>query len=105
MIKHLVCCCLLIITTFSSAKEAESVGVGYSLNGEHKFITGYKKANRYIFNQESNRIVHLVTLDWPPYIGEHLCNKGWVFQFAVALLTSKGYQVQIEFFALGACGT
>lgn len=97
MIKHLVCCCLLIITTFSSAKEAESVGVGYSLNGEHKFITGYKKANRYIFNQESNRIVHLVTLDWPPYIGEHLCNKGWVFQFAVALLTSKGYQVQIEF--------
>lgn len=97
MIKHVVLFCLSIFAAISSAKDGVTLGVSYVINAEHQFIPGHKKANRYIFNQESNRIVRLVTLDWPPYIGEDLCNKGWVFQFAVAILTSKGYQVQIEF--------
>jgi polar amino acid transport system substrate-binding protein len=43
-------------------------------------------------------VVNLATLNWPPYISEGVCNKGWVFQFTVALLVSNGYQVIIHFY-------
>ena len=87
-------CCLY--ASFSVAKSDE-VSVRYVYQAEQHVTTGRKVNGVYIFNQQSDRVLKLVTLDWPPYIGEHLCNKGWVFQFAVALLVSKGFEVQISF--------
>jgi len=52
----------------------------------------------YGYNLDANHVLKLVTLDWPPYIDENLCNKGWLYQFAVSSLLEKGYGVQISFY-------
>jgi len=86
---------LLQINTAVYANE--TISVGYLKNGKYIVNEGTKTTNGYIFNQNTNKQVKLATLDWPPYIGQNLCNKGWVFKFTVALLVSKGYQVEIDF--------
>ncbi|WDE14432.1 transporter substrate-binding domain-containing protein [Thalassomonas haliotis] len=72
--------------------------VSYVKNGKVVKITGEITADGYRFNSQSKKTINLATLQWPPYIGEHLCNKGWVFQYAVALLAQKGYQINIHFY-------
>ena len=72
--------------------------VTYTYQGNQQSLQGQLTANGYRYNEGASKKVSLATLDWPPYIGEDLCNKGWVFQFAVALLVSKGYQVDIHFY-------
>ncbi|MFT5757206.1 MAG: polar amino acid transport system substrate-binding protein [Alteromonadaceae bacterium] len=86
-----------IIITSTQAKNSQIV-VEYTLENKNKIIKGRKTENGYQFNASSKNILNLATLEWPPYIGENLCNKGWVFQLTVALLVSKGYQVNIHFF-------
>ena len=95
---------LLFIVYFSlvavvQAEEAnEKLTVNYYINEQQQTIQGIKTSNGYRFNQSSKKIVNLATLNWPPYISEDVCNKGWVFQFTVAILVSKGYQVNIHFY-------
>ncbi|WP_281556351.1 transporter substrate-binding domain-containing protein [Thalassomonas sp. RHCl1] len=72
--------------------------VSYVEDGAVVNITGEITTDGYRFNARSKKTVHLATLQWPPYIGENLCNKGWVFQYAVALLVQKGYQVNVHFY-------
>lgn len=76
----------------------ENIEVNYINNGQHLSITGNKVGYQYIFNSNSEKILRLATLNWPPYISEEQCNMGWVFQLTVAMLVSKGYQVRIQFF-------
>jgi len=76
----------------------ENLTVNYSTNGQQQTIQGKKTPQGYQFNQSSDKVLNLATLNWPPYISEDVCNKGWVFQFTVALLVSKGYQVNIHFY-------
>jgi len=83
--------------TISSAFANEKMAVGYFQHGKYIVTEGIKTETGYIFNQQSNKKIKLSTLDWPPYIGQNLCNKGWVFKFTVALLSSKGYRVEINF--------
>lgn len=92
----IVVLCLL----FSTITPAQSsvLMVEYNWQGEIHQLQGEKTLSGYRFNTQSNKVLNLATLDWPPYIGEELCNKGWVFQFTVALLVAKGYQVNIHFF-------
>lgn len=45
----------------------------------------------------NNKSVLISTLDWQPYIGEHMCQQGWVQQLTVALLHSQGYSVTAQF--------
>ena len=52
----------------------------------------------YGYNLDAKHVLKLVTLDWPPYIDENLCNKGWLYQFAVSSLLEKGYGVHISFY-------
>ncbi len=85
------------ISTFFANTDS-SLRIKYSLAGEEFVIQGKKTSFGYQFNASSERVLNLATLNWPPYIGEELCNKGWVFQFSVALLVSKGYQVNIHFY-------
>jgi len=89
----------LLLSTFAYAEQKDNLlQVQYSYQGKHYVIQGEKTPEGYRFNSESDKVLTLATLNWPPYISEDLCNKGWVFQFAIALLTSKGYQVNIQFF-------
>ena len=90
--------CLNFIIMVPSQAENTSIVVEYTLGNEKKSITGKKTKSGYQFNRSSQNVINLATLDWPPYIGEGLCNKGWVFQLTVALLVSKGYQVNIHFY-------
>ncbi|MBA6232465.1 transporter substrate-binding domain-containing protein [Colwellia sp. MB3u-28] len=95
---------LLIYCSINSIAQAkvkaqdEKLVVSYYANGQEFSIFGKKTSQGYRFNGHAKKIIHLATLNWPPYIGETLCNKGWVFQFTVALLASKGYQVNINFY-------
>jgi polar amino acid transport system substrate-binding protein len=75
----------------------ENIEVNYISNGQKVSISGNKIGPNYVFNSNSNNILRLVTLDWPPYISEKQCSMGWVFQLTVALLVSKNYQVQVQF--------
>jgi len=88
---------LAFININSIAFANEKISVGYFKQGKYIVSEGIKTSTGYVFNQNSNKTVKLSTLDWPPYIGRNLCNKGWVFKFTVALLASKGYQVEIDF--------
>jgi len=96
---------LLVLIVYSSlspaalAKEvSDKLTVSYYLNEQQQTIDGIRTSHGYRFNEDSDKIINLATLNWPPYISEDVCNKGWVFQFTVALLVSKGYQVNIHFY-------
>jgi polar amino acid transport system substrate-binding protein len=97
---------LLIYYSINSIAQAkvqtqaqdEKLVVSYYVNGQELSVFGKKTSQGYRFNGHAKKIINLATLNWPPYIGEELCNKGWVFQFTVALLASKGYQVNINFY-------
>jgi|GEM_PF-260292 len=93
---------LLAYLSFNSAAQTkdqgESLTVHYFSNDQEHFISGIKTPQGYRFNPNAKKVINLATLNWPPYIGEDICNKGWVFQFAVSLLASKGYQVNVHFY-------
>jgi polar amino acid transport system substrate-binding protein len=91
---------ILYFAVFSCVAEQATTRVLVKYYHEQKLVVlpGEKTELGYRFNPISNQIVNLATLDWPPYIGESLCNKGWVFQYTVALLVSKGYQVVVNFY-------
>ena len=78
--------------------QSEQLTVTYFIEGQKHIVYGEKTPMGYRFNADSEKVLHLASSNWPPYISEDLCNKGWIFQFAVAILASKGYQVNIHFF-------
>ena len=66
--------------------------------GSHR-VEGRKiNAHSYQYNKEADKQLILTTLDWKPYIGEHICRQGWVLQTAVALLHSMGYGATVTFY-------
>lgn len=72
--------------------------ISYIYNDQTITVKGQRyKAGMLYKAQNSARTLTIATLNWPPYIGENLCNKGWVYHFAVALLNSQGFNVYIEF--------
>ncbi|WP_152614472.1 substrate-binding periplasmic protein [Pseudoalteromonas luteoviolacea] len=82
---------------FSTLANA-SLQVGFFKSGQYQMIVGEPHKNGYLFSKNPTKDqLHLVTLDWPPYIGDQLCNKGWVFQFTISLLVDQGYPVYVEF--------
>lgn len=87
----------LILILFSSYCFAE-VPVTYMQDNTRHTVIGERYKSGYLFSTpNSNQTIHVVTLDWPPYIGNKLCNKGWVYQFSTAILHSAGYSAYIEF--------
>lgn len=89
--------CLIFLVGKSNANIGQSVIVTYKKNNEQVRLIGYKKEGFYHFNDNSEKQVTLATLDWPPYISEQQCDKGWVFQLAVSLFHSAGYGIKIRF--------
>ena len=89
---------LFIFLLIFAADTAAEIPITYQSSDNHIMLHGepYKSGTLYKANN-SKQMLHIATLDWPPYIGDKLCNKGWVYQFAVSLLNSQGYSVYIEF--------
>ncbi|TQF71586.1 amino acid ABC transporter substrate-binding protein [Pseudoalteromonas luteoviolacea] len=95
--RMLVYLALGYLALFATTSHA-SLQVGFFKSGQYQMIMGEKYKNGYLFSKNPTKEqLHLVTLDWPPYIGDQLCNKGWVFQFTVSLLVDQGYPVYLEF--------
>jgi len=87
----------LALLLFSSSSFAQ-VSVTYMQDDSLHTVIGERYKSGYFFNApNSTQTIHVVTLDWPPYIGNKLCNKGWVYQFSTAILHSAGYSAYIEF--------
>lgn len=90
--------CFTLNHVVNATTPHENLTVNYSSNGQQQTIQGKKTPQGYRFNESSDKVLNLATLNWPPYISEDVCNKGWVFQFTIALLVSKGYQVNVHFY-------
>lgn len=89
---------LVFLFFLNNSSYAENLNVAYFKEGQFRIVAGEKYQGGYLYNKKAKKpLIHLVTLDWPPYIGADLCNKGWAFQFAVAVLTDLDYQVFVEF--------
>lgn len=43
------------------------------------------------------RVVYLVTLDWPPYIGQGLTNRGYIAEIVIESFARVGYKVHLDF--------
>jgi len=104
-------CCIYFLNAYSTSANINSdinetasestetsLVIEYFKGAKAYQVKGNKTSTGYRFNASSEKVINMATLNWPPYIGEGLCNKGWVFQFTVALLVSKGYQVNIHFY-------
>ncbi len=78
--------------------DNQTIEVNFTLKDKTYHFNGRVDANRYIFNEDGSKTINIATLDWPPYVGRSLCNLGWSIQVAVAVLTAKDYQVQVNFY-------
>ncbi len=91
----------LIISYISPAYAEHELTVSYLYNQSSLQLKGVQTSDGYQFKTLSHKTtkqpIEIVTLDWPPYISQQLCNKGWAFQLAIAVLTSQGYDVNIRF--------
>lgn len=89
---------LIVIAFMSCLTYALPVPVTYTQNGKKVTLEGVKHKNGYGYNLKADTLVRLVTLNWPPYIDDNLCNKGWLYQLTISMLVKKGYGVHIEFY-------
>ena len=85
----------LLLSLFTYADPAP---VTYSVDDKNITLPGEKYKSGYGYNLEADTVLRLVTLNWPPYIDDNLCNKGWLYQLTVSMLVKRGYGVHIEFY-------
>lgn len=88
----------VIIFIFSYQAFAGLTPITYQLDGKEVTQNAVRYKDGYGYNLGAKKTLRLVTLDWPPYIDENLCNKGWLYQFTVQSLLKKGYGVYIGFY-------
>ncbi|WP_404339957.1 substrate-binding periplasmic protein [Pseudoalteromonas mariniglutinosa] len=89
---------ILVFISFHSYCKSRLTPVDYILYNKVLTANATLHHDGYGYNLTAKNIVKLVTLDWPPYIDENLCNKGWLYQLTVKLLLQQGYGVHIEFY-------
>lgn len=85
----------LLLSFFTYADPAP---VTYTVDDKNITLPGKKYKSGYGYNLEADTVLRLVTLNWPPYIDDNLCNKGWLYQLTVSMLVKRGYGVHIEFY-------
>ena len=89
----------LIVTLFISFfTYADPAPVRYTVDGKNITLPGQKYESGYGYNLDADTVLRMVTLNWPPYIDDNLCNKGWLYQLTVSMLVKLGYGVHIEFY-------
>jgi polar amino acid transport system substrate-binding protein len=78
--------------------KASRISVDFTYHGKPVSILGERIGpHTYLFNRGAVKKIKVTTLDWSPYIGETICNQGWVQQFAIALLATRGYEITSSF--------
>jgi polar amino acid transport system substrate-binding protein len=87
----------LLPCTFAWADHDTALNVRYQYNNTLVTVKGIHTDMGYVFGDQQTKSLVISTLDWQPYIGEHMCQQGWVQQLTVALLHSQGYQVTSQF--------
>ncbi|NMR24026.1 transporter substrate-binding domain-containing protein [Pseudoalteromonas sp. NEC-BIFX-2020_015] len=87
---------LLLLSSYQALATLPTIA--YEINGALITENAVRYKDGYGFNLKANKVLRLVTLDWPPYIDENSCNQGWLFQFTVQSLLKKGYGVYIAFY-------
>jgi len=102
-IYSLLLICLAFTSTTTTAAiptstPQKTIDVVFQHQGKDYHIQGKSINNTYVFNAGAKKKVSLSTLEWAPYIGQNICNQGWVQQLTVALLASQGYEVTISFY-------
>lgn len=90
---------LFILLINSNVCFSNTFTIAYQHQNQFKTLQVKQlSANKFEVHSEAQKKLHLVTLDWPPYIDRTICGKGWVFQFTAALFNELGYGLTIEFF-------
>lgn len=89
---------LVVALLLSLFTYADPAPVTYSVDDKNITLSGEKYKSGYGYNLEADTVLRLVTLNWPPYIDDNLCNKGWLYQLTVSMLVKRGYGVHIEFY-------
>lgn len=89
---------LLNCNSVTASEQTTDIVVEYMWQGKQVSYLSRQQGNQFIFNEGASKSINVATLDWPPYIDRSLCNLGWVLQLGVAVLTSKGYQVNVHFY-------
>ena len=89
---------LVLLLLFSGVTQATMTPVSYQEGKQTIIASAVRYEYGYAYNIDKKKLLKLVTLNWPPYIDESLCNNGWLFQLTVKLLLQKGYGVHIEFY-------
>lgn len=91
---------LVFATAYPVATVAKDLGISVNFNyqGKPVSIIGERiDHHTYLFNKGASKKIKITTLDWSPYVGETICNQGWVQQFTIALLASRGYEIKSFF--------
>lgn len=96
-IHHLLMGILLVCATAYPAMTAakdNGISVNFNYHGNPVSVIGKKiDHHTYLFNAGASKKIKITTLNWSPYVGETICNQGWVQQFAIALLATRGYEI------------
>jgi len=87
---------LFFLCQFLICVGASELQVSYPLEGRSP-VVAEQRGSVYVFSQGNSERIRAVTLNWPPYIGESLCDKGWVFRLAVATVIESGFDLEIKF--------
>ncbi|MFC3095110.1 amino acid ABC transporter substrate-binding protein [Alteromonas sediminis] len=82
--------------TFAFSAYSQTIEVTYPF-GKGVTVVGEQQGTVYRFSQGNRNTLRGVTLDWPPYIAQSLCDKGWVFRLAVATVLESGFDLEIVF--------
>ena len=89
---------LVVALLLSFFTYADPAPVTYNVDDKSITLPGKKYKSGYGYNLNADTVLRLVTLNWPPYIDDNLCNKGWLYQLTVSMLVKRGYGVHIEFY-------
>lgn len=94
LLKILLC---LSVILFHPA-WGRDIEVRYQYNNTQFNVKGIRNDQGYVFGDPNNeKSISASTLDWQPYIGERMCQQGWVQQLTIALMHSQGYTVRSHF--------
>lgn len=87
---------MFFVSFFCVAKD-NTFHLEYVIGDTNKKVDAIKYKNGILLNRNSSVVLKAATLEWPPYVSEKLCNKGWVYTFTSILFSELGYGLYIEF--------
>ncbi|MCP4022468.1 MAG: amino acid ABC transporter substrate-binding protein [Desulfobacteraceae bacterium] len=97
---HVILAAMAIFIFSNHAFSQELVSPFVEFEYQEKIISVTAREinkNSFVYNEGAKKKISITTLDWAPYIAQEMCGQGWVQQFTIALLASKGYEITSKF--------